>query len=207
VSNPCSESRSPRDPQRGNSLILALIVLTALGTLSALTVFSVRGGIQTSANDRFHSIALYAAESGAAMGMDTLRTTIDPITGWASYISANNSTVQSPSAIYGNNALPGDATNPFSPDMNAYYKVEIYNNRNDTGYAAGADDDKRVILRSTGYGPNGAVAVIEWEIKSNASGSQRPCPSYGQKNESEDNSARNDCLGNINTADSATYSP
>ena len=51
------------------------------------------------------------------------------------------------------------------------------------------------------------IAIIEWEVKSNAAASSRPCPNYGQKNESEDNSGRNDCLGNINTGDSASFSP
>ena len=187
--------------------MLALVVLTALGTLSTLTVFSVKGGIQTSANDRFHEMALYAAESGGAAAMDFLRQNQDPLTGWKAFISPSNSSVQVPSGITGNNAPPGDPNNPFSTDINSYYKVEIYNNRSDTGYVLGNDDDKRVVLRSTGYGPNGAVAIIEWEIKSNASSSSRPCPSYGQKNESEDNSGRNDCLGNINTSDTATYTP
>ena len=97
--------------------------------------------------------------------------------------------------------------NLFSNDQNASYKVEIYNNRSDTGYAAGRDDDQRVIIRSTGYGPAGATAIVEWEIKSAASTVQRPCPNYGQKNESEDNSARNDCLGAIDTGVVGHYTP
>ena len=199
----------PRDrkPEAGNSLVLAMIVMTALGTLSMLTVFSVRGGTQTVSADRFHAIALYAAESGAAAGMDFLRTNINSSTGWQSFISASNSSVQSPSGIAGNGVTSGNSGNLFSNDQNAYYTVEIYNNRNDTGYAAGRDDDKRVIIRSTGYGPAGATAIVEWEIKSAAASVQRPCPNYGQKNESEDNSARNDCLGAIDTSVVGTYTP
>ncbi|MDB4959437.1 MAG: hypothetical protein JWO36_7006 [Myxococcales bacterium] len=210
MANPCANFdsvRVARDPQRGNSLILALVVLTALGTLSMLTTFSVRGGIQTTANDRFHAIALYSAESGAAVAMDFLRTNIDATLGWKAYVSANNASPPSPSAIPGNSVASGTSGNPFSNDMLASYKIEIYNNRDDSGYATGLDNDKRVIVRSTGYGPDGAVAIIEWEIKSNVGSSTRPCPSYGQKNESEDNSARNDCLGTIDTTQSGTYSP
>ena len=143
-----------------------MIVMTALGTLSMLTVFSVRGGTQTVSADRFHAIALYAAESGAAAGMDFLRTNINASTGWQSFISASNSSVQSPSGIAGNGVTSGNSGNLFSNDQHAYYTVEIYNNHNDTGYAAGRDDDKRVVIRSTGYGPAGATAIVEWEIKS-----------------------------------------
>ena len=115
--------------------------------------------------------------------------------------------MQSPPGIDGNNVPPGTSGNPFTTGYSAYYKVEIYNNRNDTGYLTGNDDDKRVIIRSTGYGPAGAMAIIEWEIKSSVGSVQRPCPGYGQKNESEDNSARNDCLGTIDTGVVGTYSP
>jgi Tfp pilus assembly protein PilX len=200
--------RSPgRNPEAGNSLVLAMIIMTALGTLSMLTVMSVRGGTQTTSADRFHAIALYAAESGAAAGMDFLRTNISAGSGWQAYVSPNNTTVQAPSGILGNQVASGASGNLFSNDQNASYKVEIYNNRSDTGYAAGRDDDKRVIIRSTGYGPAGATAIVEWEIKSSVSQVQRPCPNYGQKNESEDNSARNDCLGTIDTGVVGTYTP
>ena len=73
---PRSGRRLPRrQRERGNSLVLAMIVLTALGTLSMLTLMSVRSGMQTSSGDRFRSTALYAAESGAAAAMDYLRGT------------------------------------------------------------------------------------------------------------------------------------
>ena len=54
---------------------------------------------------------------------------------------------------------------------------------------------------------DGDTAIVEWEIKSSVSQVQRPCPNYGQKNESEDNSARNDCLGTIDTGVVGTYTP
>ena len=92
--------------------------------------------------------------------------------------------------------------------MPGSYSVQILNNRSDSGYATGSDNDKRVVIRSTGYGPNGAVAVIEWEITAqNAVGVGRPCSVYSQKNESEDGSGRNDCLGTLNTSDTATFRP
>ncbi len=186
--------------------------MSALAALSTSTVFSVRGGVETSAGDRFHDIALYAAESGAAVAADYLRQNYDPVYRWKAFITPSNinpipATTAPLSNIPGNSVLPGVAGNLFDADMNAYYVIQIYNDRqeNPLTYALGGDDDGRVVIHSTGYGPNGAVAVVEWDVKSNASAVSRPCPSYAQKGESEDNSGRNDCLGTVNTSDTATY--
>jgi len=180
-----------------------MIVLVALGTLSMLTVFSVRGGVQTSANDRFHTIALHAAESGGAAAMEYLRSVIDPKLGWTNVL-ADGPTL---AAIPGNDRLPGDGDNPFAVELSAYYHVEIYNNRSDSGYATGTDNDKRIVIVSTGYGPDGAMAKIEWDVQAAGGLVRRPCPVYAQKGVSEDNSGRNDCLGSIDTSQSASFSP
>lgn len=188
-------------------MVLAMIVLASLGTLSSLTVVSVQGGIATAGNERFHAIATYAAESGAAVAMDYLRKHLNLSTGWKSYVSANNAHPPQPN-LPGNNQVSGAAGNLFSADVRGWYSVEILNNRGDSGFSTGDDNDKRVVIRSTGYGPNGAVAVVEWEISAqNAVGAGRPCSVYAQKNESEDDSGRNDCLGAINTGDTATFRP
>ena len=200
--------RPTRNPERGNALVLAMIVLTALGTLSSLTVVSVQGGLATTSNDRFHSIATYAAESGGAAGMEFLRANVNPGSGWASYLSASNATIQAPSGIVGNNIYPGVAGNPFSTDQQAWYRVEIVNNRNDTGYATGADVDKRVILRVTGHGPGGAIAQLEWEVTAGAVGmSGTPCNTYAQRNISENGGGAADCLGTISNTDVGTMRP
>jgi len=196
-----------RHRERGNSLVLAMIVLTALGTLSALTVVSVQGGLETTGNDRFHTIAVYAAESGGAAAMDFLRKNVNLSTGWKTYISASNASPPQPN-LPGNNVASGVAGNLFSPDTLGWYSVQILNNRDDTGFATGDDNDKRIVIHVTGYGPNGAVAVIEWEITAqNVTGLGRPCSVYAQRNESEDDSGRNDCLGLVNTSDTATFRP
>ncbi|HEU4726824.1 MAG TPA: hypothetical protein VFT22_03015 [Kofleriaceae bacterium] len=200
-------SRRRRVRERGNSLVLAMVVLAALGTLSALTVVSVQGGIATTGADRFHSIAVYAAESGAAAAMDFLRTHINLSTGWTSYVSARNASPPQPN-LPGNNQEAGAPGNVFSPDVVGWYSVQILNNRSDTGFATGADNDKRVIIHATGYGPDGAVAIVEWEITGQSvTGLGRPCSVYAQRDESEDGSGRNDCLGVINTGDTATFRP
>jgi hypothetical protein len=188
-------------------MILAMIVLGVLGTLSSLTVVTVQGGIATAGADRFHRIAIYAAESGGAVAMDYLRKNINLATGWAAFVSPSNGNPPQPS-VPGNNQDVGAAGNLFSSDIQGWYSVQVLNNRADSGYATGADNDKRVVIRSTGYGPNGAVAVVEWEITAqNVTGLGRPCSVYSQRDESEDGSGRNDCLGALNTADTATFRP
>lgn len=191
-----------RNPEAGNTVVLALIVLSALGTLGMLAVTSARSSTQTTANDRFHSIALYAAESGGAAAMEYLRANLDPDQGWTAALEET-----AWEGIVGNNAPHGSEENPFSADLPATYSVEILNNRSDSGFSTGQDTDKRVIIRSTGYGPDRAVAVIEWEVQSSASTTQRPCPTYGQRGMSEDNAGRNDCLGSIDTTQAASFSP
>lgn len=199
-----------RASERGNAMLLAMIVLTALATLSALTVVSVQGGIATSSNDRFHTIALYAAESGGAMAMDYLRKNVDATVGWSAFVSKSNSSPKQP-PVPGNNAAPGTAGNPFSPDMQASYSVTILNNKSDIDFAKdpnGGDKDFRVIIRSTGYGPNGAMAVLEWEITAgNVTGISVPCGVYAQKGMSEEGTGRNDCLGTVDTTVVKSYRP
>jgi len=190
-------------------MIVALIALTGLVTLGSLTVMSVQGGITAVSHDRHKSVALYAAESGAAAAMDYLRRNVKagPIK-FSEYVEPNNVSPQKPGGIVGNLAQPGTAGNLFSADMNAWYEVEILNNLDDPLLAVGDDSDERVIIRATGHGPNGAMAQVEWEVRANAiTGLGRPCPSYGQKGMAEDGAGRNDCLKNVVSTDVATYSP
>jgi hypothetical protein len=184
-----------------------MIVLTALGTLSSLTVVTVEGGIATTGNDRFHTIASYAAESGGMAAMDYLRSHLDLSNGWSAYVSPSNASPPQP-ALPGNNADVGSSGNLFSADIQGSYSVQILNNRSDSGYTTGKDNDKRVVIRSTGYGPNGAVVILEWEINAqSAVGIGRPCNTYAQRGQAEDDSGRNDCLGTLNTGDTATFRP
>lgn len=202
-----SRALRARDPQRGNAMLLSMIVLTALATLSGVTVVSVQGGIATTGADRFHALAVYAAESGGAAAIDYLRRNINLTSGWTSFVTASNSAPKSP-PLPGNGVPWGQPGNLFSVDTQGWYNVQILNNRSDPQFAAGLDSDSRVVIRSTGYGPNGAIAIIEWEISgAGATGYGRPCPSYGQKGLTEDGAGRNDCLGTINSSDTATYRP
>ena len=169
--------RLPRDRQRGNSLLLALIVLSALATLGSLTVVSVQSSLKTSTNGRSQDIALYAAESGAAVAMDMLRApgaydldTGPNRKGWSQFVVPNDLGVVplTTAQMASNGALPGTPNNQFSNDLKAWYSVEIHNNRNDPGFGSGAgtnDQDGILIIRSTGHGPQGSLAIVEWEVQ------------------------------------------
>jgi hypothetical protein len=168
-----------RDRQRGNSLLLALIVLSSLATLGSLTVVSVQSSLRASTNDRSQTIAMYAAESGGAAAMVFLRDPahFDPNLGWSAYVRRDGEPKQlTPTELPSNEALPGSPDNMFSPDLNAYFVVELINNRSDDQYlstpptppgllAPNNDHDGIVIIRSTGHGPQGSRAIIEWEVQ------------------------------------------
>lgn len=171
--------RPPRNPQRGNSLLLALIVMSALATLGSFTVVSMQSSLQLSTNDRAQAIAMYAAESGAAVAMDFLRKNFDasgtfPFSGatsWSAYCTANNQSLMDMSTVIpSSDALPGDVAgrNLFDRDQNAWFHIDILNNRSDESYTnntPNCDSDGILIIRSTGHGPQGSLAIIEWEIQ------------------------------------------
>ncbi len=199
--------------ERGNALLVALIALTGLISLAGLTVLSVQGGIATSSAERFNSIALYAAESGAAATVDYLRKNITftgtPPRGTfpTTFVSPSNNAPPMLTDIPGNMKQPGDPLNLFH--LNAWYEVALYNNRSDVGgFAAGTDTDGQLIIRSTGHGPDGATAQVEWEINGNqATSPTSPCPSYAQKDMAENGAGANDCLAAVSAGTTATYRP
>ncbi|MEJ7596762.1 MAG: hypothetical protein WKG01_02530 [Kofleriaceae bacterium] len=155
-----------RKPERGNALFLAVIVLGALTVLAGLTVVSVQGSVRQAQTDRFSAIATYAAESGVAAAMAYLRDIVHPVSGYTAFVSPSNTAPVSPPGIPGNNIAPGTFGNLMSADMQAWYSVTILNNRDDTGFASGVDQDFTVVIRVEGHGPNGAVAQLELAIHS-----------------------------------------
>lgn len=168
--------RPRRDPQRGNSLLLALIVMSALATLGSLTVVSMQSSIQMSTTNRAQEIALYAAESGAAVAMDFLRKSFNAganniSTSWGTYCAPNNAPplVLMSSVIPSSDAPPSDRVNNlFSVDQQAWFHIDVLNNREDPGFATNTgtcDTDGILILRSTGHGPQGSVAIVEWRVQ------------------------------------------
>jgi hypothetical protein len=176
-------------------MVLALIVLSALGTLGSLTVVSVQGVLKASTNDRSAAIARYAAESGAAAAMDALRRHYDLTRKWSALVHQFNSDPVLPlatSVLPSNGALPTTPNNLFSPDQNAWFSVAILNNANDIGFSdpTGSNDlDGQVIIQSTGHGPQGAMAIIEWEVRrmpQDPNPAQLPAPIPPQKKDPAD---------------------
>jgi hypothetical protein len=147
-------------------MFLAVIVLGALALLGSLTVVSVQGAMRQASSDRFNAIAVYAAESGAAAAMNFMRDVPHPVLGYSAYVSPSNTAPVSPAAIPGNNVLPGAMGNLFSADQQAWYRITILNNRDDTGYAPGLDQDFTIIIRVEGHGPDSSVAHLELAIHS-----------------------------------------
>jgi len=174
--------RLARLRQRGTAMVVTLIALTGLGTLGTITMLSVEGGLSAATADRSHAIALMAAESGAAAGLDFLRRLSFSQYNWFSNnIRVSNINAESPPAIRGNEKTPGQSGNVFSADMQAWYRVTIYNNETDKNFADtgstsdSLDSDGFVILESVGYGPNRAVATIRVEVQGiNGGGTVEP---------------------------------
>jgi hypothetical protein len=137
-------------------MVVMLIVLVALGTIAGLTVISVQGGSAQVSAQRFSAMALYAAESGAAVTMEWLK----------GQHQGQAFTVQLGAVlpdIPGNGVQPGASGNLLSEDQQGWYEVMLLNNPGDPGGTA-SDTDSTLVIQSTGYGPNGAMRRLEWEV-------------------------------------------
>jgi hypothetical protein len=139
-------------------MVVMLVVLVALGTIAGLTVISVQGGAAQTSAQRFSSMALYAAESGAAAAMGWLRTQH----GADRFTRVLGTT---PADLPGNGVPPGAPGNLLSEDQQGWYQVTLLNNAGDPGRATNTDTDSTVIIQVTGYGPNGAMRRLEWEVR------------------------------------------
>ena len=197
-----------RARQRGNVMLLLLLALAGLGALGGITVIATRGSMNAAGHDRWKTIALYAAESGAAAGIDYLRRQTEDGVHWSALVSPSNSSPISPSDAVGNGVPNGESGNPFSADTQAWYEIVILNNVTDRDFAIGQDSDNRLIIRSTGYGPDGTTAVVEWEVRNNSAAAPgQHCPTYGQRGLAEDGAGRNDCLSTIDATVMESYTP
>jgi len=197
-----------RDPQRGSALLVSIVTLVALLTLGSLSALSVQSDLAASGSEREKTIATYAAESGIAAGMVFLRQNLDTTSNWSALVTPSNSAPMEPNLVAGTGVQPGQSGNLFTPELRAWYRVQLLNNVGDPGYATGDDQDGRVILRAIGYGPDGATAIVEVEVRAmGGTPVGRPCPVYGQRGIADDGAGRNDCLGVVNAGDSATYTP
>lgn len=154
-------TRRKVDPERGTALFIALLVLTGLLGLAALSVAKVKRGIRSNSQSQFHSIALFSAESGISAGIDFLRVNAVPLTYYSTLVSANNTTIQTPVGIAGNTIVAGAPGNLFDPGSDMSYVVSVRNNSEDPGFALGNDSDGIVLLHSIGRGPDSTKVAVE----------------------------------------------
>ena len=171
-----------RTRERGSAMVVMMVVLVALGTIAGLTVISVQGGSAAANTHRFSSMALYAAESGAAVAMQYLKANVQPSTApidqryFSALVNNDNNPLLPLADLPGNNIQPGVAGNLLSNDQQGWYEVTLLNNRTDPGLKVdfGNDTDGIIIIQVTGHGPNGAMKKLEWEVRSESGIAGRP---------------------------------
>jgi len=210
-----------RQGQRGSVTVVTMVVMVSLITLGGMSLIAVKNSVTTAADARFANIALYAAESGVAVGVDFLRAKYafgaGASGGWNQWVVPLNDPSQlmypDPDndsihgGIAGNRAKPGQVgpnpggsqpnPNLLDPTLNAWYEVAILNNTGDPEFAAGNDRDGRIKLLITGHGPNGARSVIQVELAPGhppIDPNAAQCPGYSQKNQTASGSGANSCL-------------
>jgi len=125
-------------------------------------VISVQGGSAQASAQRFSSMALYAAESGAAVTMDWLKGQQNGTNFTAPFDTALTD-------LPGNGVRPGEAGNLLSDDQQGWYEVTLANNRTDPKET---DTDGIVVIQVTGHGPNGGLRRLEWEVRWDAATSK-----------------------------------
>jgi hypothetical protein len=187
-----------RNPEHGAALMVALVTIVGLMAIGAVTLLAVQSEISSGGASRFEQTALYSAESGAAAGMEYLRTNCRETNLFSDLVEPDNVNPQRPGAILGNDKQPGQAGNVFPVDSGAWYNVTILNNLGDTGYAVGDDMDGTVVLRSIGHGPNATQVTIELTVRNAGCIAQYCEQEFAQRNIGARNDANAVCSGAIN---------
>ncbi len=183
-----------------------MIMMISLFGIGGLSILSSKSGLLASGHERFKGMAQAAAEAGIHATANWLVASVS-LNNWSNYVSANNQTPYVPSAqqVFGNTIEPGQTGYPFFTTQGSeWYSVQILNNTDDPGYAAGNDDDGIVIIQSTGHGPAKAIAILEIKVQAPplvSTPTGVPCVAYAQQNQSSAGAGRNDCLqiNNFNT--------
>lgn len=164
-------------------MLVALLALTGLAVLGAVTVSSVQTGLSAASAERGATVARYAAESGLASAMQFLRA----YAYYSGTMFSNNirkdGAWEESASVYGHDLPPGDEYNPFTASQQAWFTVQFRNNVDDPNYASQdaednnwEDSDGRIVVRAVGYGPDGARVGIEAEVKASISTDPPPTP-------------------------------
>jgi hypothetical protein len=190
-------------------MVVSMVSLVGLIGVGAIALVAVQGDLSGTTNERFEAVALHAAEAGVAAAMDELRMQHDPNDHWTALVTPENEDLAPWDAVAGNGAQPGESANLFSSDRQSWYDVDIRNNVSDPGFAAGEDDDSRVVIRATGHGPDRARVVLEVEVSGQSlmGDANQMCAGYGQRGLDADGSGRDDCIGVVDSGSTATFRP
>ena len=190
-------------------MVVAMVSLVGLLGVGSLALLASQSGLSGTAHDRFQSVAMHAAEAGVAAAMVALRAQHDADTHWTALVTPENQDVAACESVAGNGVQPGQTGYLFSTDRQSWYEVEIKNNLSDPGFATGEDDDARVVIRSTGHGPNRARVILEVEVSGRnlVTDNNQMCAGYGQRGLDADGSGRDDCIGVVDSGSTATYRP
>jgi Tfp pilus assembly protein PilX len=207
--SPSSNRPDVSSGQRGSTMVVAMVSLVGLIGVGGVALLATQSDLSGTAHDRFQTVALHAAEAGVAAAMDALRTQHDDSSHWSALVEPENQDVELCDTIAGNGVPPGEEGYLFSPDRNAWYEVHIQNNVSDPGFAAGDDDDARVVIRSTGHGPNQARVILEVEVSGRnlMVDPNQMCAGYGQRGLDADGSGRDDCMGVVDSGSTTTFRP
>lgn len=190
-------------------MIVTMVSLVGLIGVGGVALLASQSDLSGTAHDRFQTVALHAAEAGVAAAMDALRGQHDPNNHWTTLVTPENQDVELCESIAGNGVKPGEEGNLFSPDRKSWYEVQIQNNVSDPGFADGEDDDARVVIRSTGHGPNQARVILEVEVSGRnlMVDANQMCAGYGQRGLDADGSGRDDCMGVVDSGSTTTFRP
>ncbi len=190
-------------------MVVTMVSLVGLIGVGGVALLASQSDLSGTAHDRFQTVALHAAEAGVAAAMDALRGQHDPNDHWTTLVTPENHDVELCDTIAGNGVQPGEEGNMFSADRQSWYEVEIQNNVSDPGFATGEDDDSRVVIRSTGHGPNRARVILEVEVSGRnlLVDQNQMCAGYGQRGLDADGSGRDDCMGVVDSGSTATFRP
>lgn len=173
--------------QRGNVMLVALLALTGLAVLGAVTVSSVQSGLAAASAERGATAARYAAESGLASAMQFLRAhAYYSGTMFSNNIRKDGAWEESAS-VRGHDVPPSDSDNLFSADYRAkqqtWFTVQFRNNVDDPNFSDQdaednnwEDSDGRIVVRVVGYALEGARIGLEAELKASISTDPPPTP-------------------------------
>jgi hypothetical protein len=198
---------TPRDPEKGAALIVALVALVALLGIGGVTILAVQSETRSSGSDRFTQAAMYAAESGAAAGMEYIRNNCSITDLFSDFVEPNNVNPQKPADLFGNMKQPGDAQNPFTAGSQLWYEVTLLNNPGDGGFTLGEDHDGIIMLQIVGHGPNGAQATLQLDLQNTLCLANFCEIEFAQRGVTSRNDAVAACSAQVESAQTQTIVP